>query len=59
MAVRSGAFARKQAGIQLSVFGGGQDFSQRTCNQVMRICEALLDWDKFFDQVRIVNGKSQ
>ena len=23
----------------------------------MRICEALLDWDKFFDQVRIVNEK--
>jgi len=48
MAVRSVAVARKQDGIQLAVFGGGQDFSQRTCNQVMRICEALLDWDKFF-----------
>lgn len=58
MAVRSVAFARKQDGIQLAVFGGGQDFSQRTCNQVMRICEALLDWDKFFDRVRIVNGKN-
>lgn len=47
MAVRSVAFARKQDGIQLYVFGGVQDFSQRTCDQVMRMCEALLEWISF------------
>jgi len=48
VAVRPGAFTHKQAGIQLYVFGGVQDFSQRTCNQVMRTCGGLVDWDKFF-----------